>query len=312
MMAQVNRPGGSGGFGLSRWLIWFGAFILTVVLGFLASPALAQDAAVPPLQARVTDTTGTLDAATVQDIEARLAALEQRKGAQIAVLMVPTTGTDSIEQYALRAFEQWQLGRKSVDDGILFVVAKDDRAMRIEVGYGLEGAVPDLLAGRIIREQVVPRFQAGDFAGGVSAGVDSLILLVDGEDLPPPETSAASADEESAELWGALLLLFFFFAALPWVAAPFTGIVLYVAWGNIFIALGGAVVAFFVSRALRAWIDKKGGGKGGPGGGGMRRRAGRIGAAGGFGAGGFGGGFGGGGFGGGGGSSGGGGASGRW
>lgn len=311
MMVQVNRSGGNGQFGHSRWLMWVAACILAAVLGFLAFPALAQDAAVPPLQARVTDTTGTLDAAAVQGIEARLAELEQRKGAQIAVLMVPTTGTDSIEQYALRAFEQWQLGRKSVDDGILFVIAKDDRALRIEVGYGLEGAVPDLLAGRIIREQVVPRFQTGDFAGGVLAGVDSLILLVDGEDLPPPETSAASADDEPSDLWGLLFLLFFFFAALPWVAAPLTGIVLYVVWGNVFIALGGAVVAFFVSRAVRAWINKKGGGKGGPGGGGMRRRAGRIGA-GGFGAGGFGGGFGGGGFGGGGGSSGGGGASGRW
>lgn len=286
-------------------------FILAAVLGLSSAPALAQDVAVPPLQARVTDTTGTLDAAAIQAIDARLAELEQRKGAQIAVLMVPTTGTDSIEQYALRAFEQWQLGRKSVDDGILFVVAKEDRALRIEVGYGLEGAVPDLLAGRIIREQVVPRFQAGDFSGGVSSGVDSLIRLVDGEDLPPPPAaSVASADDESSDLWGLLFLLFFFFATMPWVAAPLVGVVLYLVWGNVFIALVGAVVAFFVSRALRAWRDKGGGGKGGPGGG-MRRRAGRIGA-GGFGAGGFGGGFGGGGFGGGGGSSGGGGASGRW
>nr|WP_249417577.1 YgcG family protein [Pusillimonas minor] len=290
---------------------WFAVFIWAAVLGLAPAPALAQDVVVPPLQARVTDTTGTLDAAAVQAIDSRLAALEQRKGAQVAVLMVPTTGTDSIEQYALRAFEQWQLGRKSVDDGILFVIAKDDRALRIEVGYGLEGAVPDLLAGRIIREQVVPRFQAGDFAGGVLAGVDSLIRLVDGEDLPPPATSAASTDDESSDLWGLLFLLFFFFATIPWVAAPLVGVVLYVVWGNVFIALGGAVAAFFVSRALRAWRNKGGGGKGGPGGGGMRRRAARMGA-GGFGAGGFGGGFGGGGFGGGGGSSGGGGASGRW
>src|SRR5690606_28051170 len=119
----------------------------------------------------VTDTTGTLDPATKTQLERTLADLEQRKGAQIAVLMIPTTGDEAIEQYAVRAFEQWKLGREEVDDGILFLVAKDDRRMRIEVGYGLEGAVPDLLAGRISREQVAPRFQHGDFAGGVRAGV---------------------------------------------------------------------------------------------------------------------------------------------
>src|SRR5690606_40381578 len=103
---------------------------------------------------------------------------------------------EAIEQYAVRAFEQWKLGRESVDDGILFLIAKDDRQLRIEVGYGLEGAVPDILAGRIIREQVVPRFQQGDFAGGVEAGVNSLIALVDGEELPAP----ARSEEHTSEL----------------------------------------------------------------------------------------------------------------
>src|SRR5690606_17131766 len=169
--------------------------ILLVIVG----PAWSQPAAIPELRQRVTDTTGTLDASTQDHLTQALAALEQRKGAQIAVLMIPTTGQEGIEQYAVRAFEQWRLGREDVDDGILFLIAKDDRRLRIEVGYGLEGAVPDLLAGRIIREQVAPRFAQGDFAGGVQAGVDSLIALVDGEALPPPQAAEASVDTGAAE-----------------------------------------------------------------------------------------------------------------
>src|SRR5690606_29644601 len=122
---------------------------------------------------------GTLDSATRAQIETSLRDLEQRKGAQIAVLVVATTGDDVIEDYARRVFDQWRPGRESVDDGILFVVARDDRRLRIEVGYGLEGAVPDILAGRIIREQVTPQFAQGDYAAGIIAGVDSLIKLVD-------------------------------------------------------------------------------------------------------------------------------------
>ncbi|WP_259757789.1 TPM domain-containing protein [Pseudomonas sp. GCEP-101] len=171
---------------LPRWL-------LAALLLCWAALLQAAPVAVPPLSARVTDLTQTLDAAQRAQLENQLAALEQRKGAQLAVLLVPTTGEDSIEAYALRAFEQWKLGRKGVDDGVLLVVAKNDRTLRIEVGYGLEGTITDVQAGQIIREQIVPHFKSGDFAGGIQAGVDSLIALIE-----PPAVAPApdSADDE--------------------------------------------------------------------------------------------------------------------
>jgi len=275
----------------------------------LALPAHAQQAAVPPLDARVVDTTQTLDAPTRTSLAKTLADLEQRKGAQIAVLMVPTTGDETIDQYAVRAFEQWKLGRKEVDDGILFVVAKNDRRMRIEVGYGLEGAVPDLMASRIIREQVTPLFQQGDFAGGIAAGVDSLAKLVEGEDLPPPKT-AADADGDSGSLGVMLAPLAIMAALMPPVFAVFVAAVfVYMLFGSIVFAILAGMAAFLLSMAARA--RSAGGGVAR-----ASRRGGVIGGTlgGGFGSGGFGGrgGFGGGGFGGGGGSSGGGGASGSW
>ncbi|MCP1650541.1 TPM domain-containing protein [Pseudomonas nitroreducens] len=171
---------------LPRWL-------LTALLLCWAVVLQAAPVAIPPLSARVTDLTQTLDAGQRAQLESQLAGLEQRKGAQIAVLLVPTIGEDSIEDYAVRAFEQWKLGRKGVDDGVLLVVAKNDRTLRIEVGYGLEGTITDVQAGRIIREQIVPFFQKGDFAGGIQAGVDSLIALIE---PPANSATAGSADDE--------------------------------------------------------------------------------------------------------------------
>ena len=133
----------------------------------LALGAQAQDLVpVPPLKARVNDLTGTLTAQQAADLERQLAAFEARKGSQIAVLIVPTTQPEAIEQYSIRVADQWKVGRKSVDDGIIIVVAKGDRKLRIEVGYGLEGAVPDAIASRVIREVIAPRLQANDFYGG--------------------------------------------------------------------------------------------------------------------------------------------------
>jgi Beta-propeller domains of methanol dehydrogenase type len=173
---------------LPRWL-------LAALLLCWAALLQAAPVAIPALGARVTDLTQTLDASQRAQLESQLAGLEQRKGAQIAVLLIPTTGEDSIEDYAVRAFEQWKLGRKGVDDGVLLVIAKQDRALRIEVGYGLEGTITDVQAGRIIREQIVPHFQSGDFAGGVQAGVDSLIALIE-----PPSPTAATPDDSADEL----------------------------------------------------------------------------------------------------------------
>jgi uncharacterized protein len=178
-------------------------------------PAAAQagDGSIPALQARVTDTTGTLDAAAIARIEAPLVALERAKGSQIAVLMVSSTGGESIESYAVRAFEQWKLGRAGVDDGILLVVARDDRAVRIEVGYGLEGAVPDGIAYRIIQEYLVPHFRAGDFAGGIEAAVGALARLVEGEQLPAP-MGAHEAPESGVPALLPLLVMLFFLATV--------------------------------------------------------------------------------------------------
>ena len=166
---------------MKRWL-----FVLPVLLAVSWLTPVMAEVAVPALKARVTDLTNTLTPAQTAGIEQQLLALEQRKGSQLAVLIVPTTQPEAIEQYSLRVAEAWKLGRKGVDDGALLLVAKNDRALRIEVGYGLEGVIPDAVAKRVIAEIIVPHFQKNDFAGGIEAGVTQLVKLVEGEPLPPP------------------------------------------------------------------------------------------------------------------------------
>jgi uncharacterized protein len=151
-----------------------------------AGAALAL-VAVPPLSGRVVDQTGTLTAADVASLTQTLRDLETRKGSQVAVLIVPTTDGEAIEQYALRVAEAWKIGRKKTDDGALLVIAKNDRRLRIEVGYGLEGALTDATTKRIIDEDITPKFKTGDFAGGVSAGTDRMVRVINGEKLPEPE-----------------------------------------------------------------------------------------------------------------------------
>jgi uncharacterized protein len=295
---------------------------LVVVLVALAPLAGAQSASptaspvpVPTLQTWVTDLTGTLDASTRQQLNQQLADLDKTKGAQLAVLIVSTTGSDTIESYARRVFDQWRLGRAKVDDGILLVVAKDDRHVRIEVGYGLEGAVPDILAGRIIREQITPHFKQGDYAAGIEAGVNSLIRLIQGEALPEPEQSSSGGDEPYIMLVPLAVMSFF----MPPVFAGFAvGLFTGLMFESVLAGILGGLVAVIIS--LLGLASGKGGGRGGGGGG--RYRRGRLsrgfggGFAGGLGAGGLGGGISGGGSGGGasggGGGSGGGGASGSW
>lgn len=163
--------------GLLLWLILLGA-----------APGHAQQVQpVPALTERVIDRTGTLSAADRQALEAKLAAFEQAHGTQIVVLMVPTTQPEDIASFANRVANTWKIGRREVGDGLLLIVAKDDRRMRIEVAKTLEGPVPDIAAARIIDQQMMPRFKAGDFAGGLDAAVDRLIGLVKGENLPAPE-----------------------------------------------------------------------------------------------------------------------------
>lgn len=165
----------------------FAAF--TLCLSFIAGAQVA----VPPLTGRVTDQTATLTAEQKAALEQTLQTFETRKGSQLAILIVPTTAPETIEQYSLRVAELWKLGRKNVDDGAILIVAKTDRALRIEVGYGLEGALNDATSKRIISEIITPRFQQGDFSGGITAGVDQMIRVVDGEPLPEPKARPGSS-----------------------------------------------------------------------------------------------------------------------
>jgi uncharacterized protein len=160
---------------------------LIVALTLCWAAAAAADVEVPPLTGRVVDLTGTLASGDIAALTQTLKSLELRKGSQVAVLIVPTTEPETIEQYSIRVAEVWKIGRKKIDDGALMVIAKNDRHLRIEVGYGLEGALTDVTAKRIIDEVITPKFKAGDFAGGITAGVDRIIRVIDGETLPAPE-----------------------------------------------------------------------------------------------------------------------------
>lgn len=293
------------------WLFY--ALLWCVLCWGAVSQAWATQPAIPPATAWVTDTTGTLSTQQKQELNASLAALEKEKGAQLLVLMVPTTGDDSIEHYAQRVFDTWRVGRKSIDDGVLLLVAKDDRRMRIHTGYGLEGAITDLQAGRIIREQMAPAFAQGDYFSGLEAALDSLVLLVDGEELPPVSAASSASYQDDEPMWEPLLAVLFMAFMMPARFAAFTAAVFaLVVTASIPITLLVALLAFVVSkvgymfgaggRSSSGRASRRGSATGGLGGG-----------LGGFGGGHGGGGFGGGGFGGGGGgSSGGGGASGSW
>ena len=165
---------------------------IVALLVLLLTGAAQAEVAVPPLAHRVTDLTATLDAGQTQTLESRLAAFEAKKGAQLAVLIVPTTQPESIEQFGIRVVEAWKLGRKGVDDGALLLVAKDDRTLRIEVGYGLEGVLNDATAKRIVDEVIVPHFKRGEFYPGIESGTTAMMKVIDGEPLPPPKHAAAS------------------------------------------------------------------------------------------------------------------------
>ncbi len=294
--------------------------MLRWVLGLLcvlAWSALAQDAAIPSLDAPVIDTTGTLSSDQVDALRQQALVLQQRKGAQLQVLMVPTTGPETIEQYTQRVFDQWKLGRKGVDDAVLLVVAKDDRRVRIQPGYGLEGAIPDAIANRIIQEYLVPRFRQGDYAGGLAEATGVLVKLVDGEPLPEPQSTHRERPRASGGNWMFGLIVGLIVANVVRVFLRGTPRPVRAFAGG---AVGGGVAwllsSLFLVGGLAGFIGLImgliGGGSGG-------RFAG-PGGFGGWGGGGFGGGgFGGGGFGGGGGGwsggggmSGGGGASGSW
>lgn len=285
------------------------ALLLAWAIGWALS-AGAQ-VAVPALSARVTDLTATLSAEQRAALERGLQKFEAKKGSQIGVLMLPSTAPETIEQYALRVAEQRKLGRGKVDDGALLIVAKQDRAVRIEVGYGLEGALNDAVSKRIISEIITPKFRQGDFYGGINAGLDAMMRVVEGEPLPSPAASSPSKAKlaDTGSYLPAMLILALVVGGIlrsllgRLLGAVATGgLVALLAWafmGALSLALLAGIIALLFTlfsggvRGLPAARYRSGPGIG-------------LGGLGGLG------GFGGGGFHGGGGSFGGGGASGRW
>jgi uncharacterized protein len=235
---------------------------------------------VPLLTGHVMDQTGTLSPDQKAQIEQALTAFETRKGSQLAVLLVPTTQPETIEQFALRVAEQWQLGRQKVDDGAILVVAKNDRTVRIEVGYGLEGALNDATSKRIIEDTITPRFRQQDFAGGILAGMQRMVAVIDGEPLPAPAVGTGTAKDPLNDIaWiiaaGALLgfVLRAVLGRLPGavMTAAIVGAVTWFMLGVLSLALiagGITLVTTWIGMAglLRARYGGRGG-RGGPGGG---------------------------------------------
>ena len=262
-----------------------------VLLALLMSSTVYAEVAVPPLTQRVTDLAATLDAQQVQTLETRLAEFEAQKGAQFAVLIVPTTQPESIEQFGIRAVEAWKLGRKGVDDGALLLVAKDDRALRIEVGYGLEGVLNDATAHRIIDEVIVPRFKRGDFYPGIESGLAAMMQVVNGEPLPPPRRATATVKYDIESLlfvaFGLVVVVGGMLRALlgRFPAAVLMGGALgLLAW----LTFAPLLVAVLAGAAAFIFVLLGGGGRGlgGYGGGGSYGGGGFSGGGGGFGGGG--------------------------
>jgi uncharacterized protein len=198
--------------------------------------------AVPALTAHVMDSTGTLDAAQREALEAKLTAFEQSRGAQVVFLIVPTTQPEDIAAYAQRVGDSWKIGRKGVGDGLLLVVAKNDRKVRIETTKALEGAIPDLAARQVIDTAITPRFKQGDFAGGLNAAADQLIALISGENLPAPEHSGSGGNSNQGFEWTDLAVFLFF-------AVPIGGRIAAMVLGRKFgsLATGGVV-------GVLAWV----------------------------------------------------------
>lgn len=272
-----------------RWLAAL-CFALLPLLGWSAN-----EVALPALTERVTDLTGTLSAEDRAGLTASLTALEKDKGAQIAIVLLPTTQPESIEQFGIRLAEAWKIGRKGVDDGVIVIVAKNDRKMRIEVGYGLEGAIPDAIAKRIVAEQMAPRFREGDFAGGLRATVATLDKVIRGEPLPAPVVQTAPSGADSGDALTFLLIVFFMagvirsmFGLLGSLAV--SGVAGWLAWTlftSLGLAGGAALVAFalsFIRLGRGGW--QSGGGFPGGFGGGSSGGGGFSGGGGGFGGGG--------------------------
>jgi uncharacterized protein len=228
------------------------AAALWCLLATLASAA-EELVAVPALSARVTDLTGTLAVERIRTLEEALAGIERQKGAQVVIVMLSTTRPETIEQFGIRLAEQWKIGRAGINDGAIVIVAKDDRKMRIEVGYGLEGAVPDAVAKRIVAETMAPHFRNGDFAGGLDAAVTVLAGSIGGEALPEPVRAAEGEDDGGVGYWllgtilfsGILNTLFGLLGSM--LAAAGAGLLAWWIFGSWIAAAIAALLAFVIS-----------------------------------------------------------------
>jgi uncharacterized protein len=288
--------------------------ILLPLLFFLTFVVTAQDVDLPQLTKRVTDLSGSLSPAEQNSLEQKLKNYETAKGSQLVVVLIPTTGEETIEQYSIRLAEAWKIGRQGVDDGIIMLFAMTDRKMRIEVGYALEGSLTDALSKRIIANIITPEFRSGHFYKGIDSGVDVVITAVSGEELPHVVSATNTrSNTGSSKRWVMPLLIFgFIFTGFiktiltkklgKGKATGVSALIVFVL-GWIFVGLG---VGVFISAIVAIFMSvPSNGGRGGSGG---------MYWGGGLGGGGFSGGGGGGfgGFSGGGGGFGGGGASGGW
>ena len=289
----------------------------------MAALGARAQVAVPPASARVTDLTGTLSGQAVNRLESKLAAFESGKGSQIVVLIVPSTEPEDIEQYGIRVFDAWKPGRKGIDDGAVLLVAKNDHRVRIEVGRGLEGVLTDVTTGHIIADTITPHFKLGDYDGGVEAGIDQILAVVNGESLPEPDKKWESHGGLSNALPLLLLVAVVASGILRSLFGRLLGSLLTggvvggAAWllsHVLLVGVGAGVVGFLFATlwgSSRGW-SAGGGGWGSFGGGLGGGFSSGFGSRGGGGSRGSGGGLGGGGFSGGGGTASGGGASGSW
>lgn len=288
---------------LAQAMNW--CFLIVFIGTLIAMAPASAEVAVPALASRVTDLTSTLSSREIHQLEQKLTAFEQTKGSQIAVLMIPTTHPEAIEQYSIRVAEAWKLGRKGIDDGVLLLIAKNDRALRIETGYGLEGVLPDATAKRIIAGIITPHFKQNRFFDGIDAGIDAIIRVIEGESLPLPQSNHPGNAESYVDYFAWLLIFPFVFgrtlqvlfgrlagAAVTGAGLGLIGWLLFSSLGiALLIAIAGFIMTLFLNPGSGVYRSSRG------------RWPGHDFRSGGFGGGGFSGG---------GGGFGGGGASGRW
>jgi len=285
---------------LKRGLVAAGAILLLAAVS-----SASGEVAVPPLKAHVTDLTATLSGPQIQDLESRLAGFERGKGSQIAVLMLPSTQPETIEAYSIRLAEAWKIGRARAEDGVILVVAKNDRKLRFEVGTGLEGAIPDVIAKRIVSDVIAPHFRSGDFYGGIAAGTDAVMKLIEGEGLPAPQSGVFIKGVHHAIDFQTIFLLFVVLVLTDaifrrlfgrvigaGISGGIVGAIVWVAAGALAFAVIGGLIGFVIAL-VNGLGNRRGGWSSGGWPGGGWSGGGWSGGGGDFGGGGFSGGGGG-------------------